>query len=73
MSELDFASFLNNETEVKNTGLRVTILGGGSFGTAMANTAVRNGCDTMIWIRDEAAAKEINETHINKRYLPDFT
>ncbi len=73
MSELDFASFLNNETEVKNTGLRVTVLGGGSFGTAMANTAVRNGCDTMIWIRDEAAAKEINETHINKRYLPDFT
>ncbi len=73
MSELDFASFLNNETEVKNTGLRVTVLGGGSFGTAMANTAVRNGCDTMIWIRDEATAKEINETHINKRYLPDFT
>lgn len=73
MSELDFASFLNNETEVKNTGLRVTVLGGGSFGTAMANTTVRNGCDTMIWIRDEATAKEINETHINKRYLPDFT
>ncbi len=28
--------------------------------------------DTMIWIRDEATAKEINETHINRRYLPDF-
>ena len=26
----------------------------------------------MIWIRDEATAKEINETHINRRYLPDF-
>src|SRR5699024_4338491 len=43
-----------------------------SFGTAMANTAVRNGCDTMIWIRDEVAAAEINQTHVNKRYLPDF-
>jgi glycerol-3-phosphate dehydrogenase (NAD(P)+) len=56
----------------QKTALRVTVLGGGSFGTAMANTAVRNGCDTMIWIRDEAIAAEINATHINKRYLPDF-
>ena len=56
-----------------NSNLRITVLGGGSFGTAMANTAVRNGCDTMIWIRDEAVAAEINATHINQRYLPDFT
>lgn len=48
------------------------MLGGGSFGTAMANTAVRNGCDTMIWIRDETIATEINATHINQRYLPGF-
>ncbi|MFI7927375.1 2-dehydropantoate 2-reductase N-terminal domain-containing protein, partial [Acinetobacter baumannii] len=33
----------------------------------------RNGCDTMIWIRDAETAEEINKTHINKRYLPDFT
>jgi glycerol-3-phosphate dehydrogenase (NAD(P)+) len=26
----------------------------------------------MIWIRDEAVAADINATHINKRYLPDF-
>jgi len=26
----------------------------------------------MIWIRDEAVAADINVTHINKRYLPDF-
>ena len=50
----------------------MTVLGGGSFGTAMANTAVRNGCETMIWIRDAEIAAEINATHINKRYLPDF-
>ncbi len=39
----------------------------------MANLAARNGCDTMIWIRDAETAEEINKTHINKRYLPDFT
>lgn len=56
----------------QKTALRVTVLGGGSFGTAMANTAVRNGCETKIWIRDDVIAKEINQTHVNQRYLPDF-
>ncbi|ALH96373.1 NAD(P)H-dependent glycerol-3-phosphate dehydrogenase [Acinetobacter equi] len=72
MSELDFSGLIDQLKIEKEGDLRITVLGGGSFGTAMANTAVRNGCDTMIWIRDDAVAKEINETHINKRYLPDF-
>jgi glycerol-3-phosphate dehydrogenase (NAD(P)+) len=55
------------------THLRVTVLGGGSFGTAMANLAARNGCDTMMWIRDEAVAAQTQATRINQRYLPDFT
>ena len=72
MSELNFSALAAQQIEKPTTNLRVTVLGGGSFGTAMANTAVRNGCDTMIWIRDENIAAEINATHINKRYLPDF-
>ena len=73
MSELKFTDLVEPVALDSKTALRVTVLGGGSFGTAMANTAVRNGCDTMIWIRDEAVAAEINATHINQRYLPDFT
>lgn len=72
MSELNFSDLLDPVHVDGKTALRVTVLGGGSFGTAMANTAVRNGCDTMIWIRDAAVADDINLTHINKRYLPDF-
>ena len=72
MSELKFTDLVEPVALDSKTALRVTVLGGGSFGTAMANTAVRNGCDTMIWIRDEAVAAEINATHINQRYLPDF-
>jgi len=72
MSELKFSDLLEPVIIDRKTALRVTVLGGGSFGTAMANTAVRNGCDTMIWIRDEAIAEEINRTHVNQRYLPDF-
>lgn len=72
MSELNFSDLVEPVIIDRKTALRVTVLGGGSFGTAMANTAVRNGCDTMIWIRDEAIAEEINRTHVNQRYLPDF-
>jgi len=71
MSELNFTDLIEPVVVNQNTALRITVLGGGSFGTAMANTAVRNGCDTMIWIRDPEA-EDINATHINKRYLPDF-
>ncbi|CAM4256786.1 NAD(P)H-dependent glycerol-3-phosphate dehydrogenase [Acinetobacter pragensis] len=72
MSELKFSDLVEPVAPADKTALRVTVLGGGSFGTAMANTAVRNGCSTMIWIRDEAAAADINASHVNKRYLPDF-
>lgn len=72
MSELQFKDLVSPVAVNQKTALRVTVLGGGSFGTAMANTAVRNGCDTMIWIRDETIASEINATHVNKRYLPGF-
>ncbi|ENV47898.1 glycerol-3-phosphate dehydrogenase [NAD(P)+] [Acinetobacter brisouii CIP 110357] len=72
MSEVKFTDLVEAVPVDKKTALRVTVLGGGSFGTAMANLAARNGCDTILWIRDADTAQEINQTHINKRYLPDF-
>ncbi len=44
MSELNFADLVEPVAVDRKTALRITVLGGGSFGTAMANTAVRNGC-----------------------------
>ncbi len=72
MSELKFSDLVEPVEIDRKTALRITVLGGGSFGTAMANISVRNGCDTKIWIRDEEIAQEINRTHINQRYLPDY-
>lgn len=73
MLESQLLAFLEQENTKKDEPqLRVTVLGGGSFGTAMANTATRNGCKTTLWIRNEEIAKEMNETHVNERYLPDF-
>ena len=50
MSEVNFTDLVESVAVDRKTALRITVLGGGSFGTAMANTAVRNGCDTMNWI-----------------------
>ncbi len=51
--------------------LRIAILGGGSFGTAMANIATKNGCQVTQWVRDKRTAKTMQKTHINKKYLPN--
>ncbi len=50
---------------------RVTVLGGGSWGTAVATIAARNG-PTTLWARDPAAAAEIQTQHTNSRYLGDL-
>ena len=51
--------------------LRLVFLGGGSFGTAMANLAAKNGCDTTLWVRDKRTVKAMQKTHLNKKYLPN--
>src|SRR5690625_6841100 len=51
---------------------RVAVLGGGSFGTALASIAADNGCTVRQWLRDAALAEEINRDHRNSRYLPDY-
>ncbi|MDO4449824.1 MAG: NAD(P)H-dependent glycerol-3-phosphate dehydrogenase [Moraxella sp.] len=55
------------------TPLRIAVLGGGSFGTAMANLSAKNGCETTLWVRDKKTVKALNKTRINKKYLPNHT
>lgn len=51
--------------------LRVLVVGGGSWGTTVANLAAHNGT-TVLWARDEAVVDAINGEHVNPRYLPGF-
>lgn len=51
--------------------LRFAFLGGGSFGTAMANLSAKNGCNATLWVRDKRTVKALNKTYINKKYLPN--
>lgn len=50
---------------------RVTVLGGGSWGTMLAHLAARAGRRATLWVRDEAARDELNATRTNRRYLGD--
>jgi glycerol-3-phosphate dehydrogenase (NAD(P)+) len=51
---------------------RVAVLGGGSFGTTLANIVAENGHDVVLWLRNGERAEEINRDHRNSQYLPDF-
>lgn len=68
----DIAIDKKSKDPAKCAPMRVTVLGGGSFGTAIANLASRNGCDTRMFIRDAEVAADMQETRRNQRYLPDF-
>ena len=49
---------------------RLAVLGAGSWGTALAALAARNGISTVLWGRDPAQAATIDQRHENPRYLP---
>ncbi|MDX1354703.1 MAG: NAD(P)H-dependent glycerol-3-phosphate dehydrogenase, partial [Halomonas venusta] len=52
--------------------MNVAVLGGGSFGTALASIAADNGAKVRQWMRDEALVTQINHEHRNGRYLPHY-
>lgn len=49
----------------------ICVLGGGSFGTALANIMANNGHQVSQWMRDEKQVEEVNLTGVNSRYLPN--
>lgn len=51
---------------------KIAVLGGGSFGTAIANMVANNGFPVTLWVRDPIQAKEMADSHENSRYLPGY-
>ena len=49
---------------------RIAVIGGGSWGTALANAAAMAGRDVVFWMRDAKAADRLRATRENARYLP---
>ena len=50
---------------------KIAILGAGSWGTALALLAARNGCQTLLWGHNLEHIAALSQDRQNKRYLPD--
>ncbi len=53
-----------------NNRERVAVIGGGSWGTALASRLAANGHDTLLWAYEVELAEEINASHTNSLFLP---
>jgi glycerol-3-phosphate dehydrogenase (NAD(P)+) len=51
---------------------QVSVLGAGSWGTALAAVLARNGVPTTLWGRDASATAAMRATRRNARYLPEM-
>jgi len=50
----------------------ITVLGGGSFGTVIANMIAGNGYPVTLWMRSEMNADQCRRTRENTPYLPGY-
>lgn len=53
--------------------MKISIIGAGAFGSAMAVAASRGGNDVLLWAHDARVAATIRDTHTNPLYLPNVT
>ncbi|WJG10031.1 NAD(P)H-dependent glycerol-3-phosphate dehydrogenase [Aliiglaciecola sp. LCG003] len=49
----------------------VSVIGAGSYGTALAFCLSRNGVPTYLWGRDAKQMQDMAQSRCNQRYLPD--
>ncbi|WP_414049696.1 NAD(P)H-dependent glycerol-3-phosphate dehydrogenase [Macrococcus animalis] len=48
----------------------VSVIGTGSWGTALSNVLADNGHDCLMWGKTETTVEELNQQHTNQKYLP---
>ncbi|MCK5728078.1 MAG: NAD(P)-dependent glycerol-3-phosphate dehydrogenase [Methylococcales bacterium] len=51
---------------------KISVLGAGSWGTALAILAARNGCQTLLWGHNPNHISTLQSTRENKAYLPNL-
>jgi len=50
----------------------ISVLGGGSWGTVLANLASCNQHNVTLWMRDSEVVEEVNKSKRNSKYLPEL-
>ncbi len=53
--------------------LKIGVLGGGAWGTALAQSIISSGKNVKIWAREEDIVSAINEKHENTLFLPNIS
>ena len=51
--------------------MRIGVIGGGAWGTALAQVAAANGEPVVLWAREHEVVTAINLSHENRVFLPD--
>lgn len=51
--------------------MKVSVIGAGSWGTALAQLLAENGNNVGLWARKSSVVSSINADHVNPRYLSD--
>ncbi|MEP7346674.1 MAG: NAD(P)H-dependent glycerol-3-phosphate dehydrogenase [Gemmatimonadaceae bacterium] len=49
--------------------MRVAVVGGGAWGTALGDQLARGGHKVMLWARESDVARDVSERHQNPRFL----
>ena len=50
--------------------MKITVLGGGAWGTTLADMLARNGVETVLWVRNTEQVTDILDNRENSAYLP---
>jgi len=51
--------------------MKATVIGGGAWGTGLAQLCAANKHKTCMWVYESEVAEEINTKHTNSTFLPD--
>ena len=49
---------------------RLAVIGGGAWGTALAQVAASGGRETLLWAREPEVVEAVNSAHVNPVFLP---
>src|SRR3712207_5166007 len=49
----------------------IAVVGGGAWGTALAQAAAAAGREVILWMRAGSLIEDIAANRVNRRYLPD--
>ena len=50
--------------------MKIAVVGGGAWGTALADLLARKGDDVTLWAREPEVVESVNQRHVNEVFLP---